>query len=158
MPRTPDEFPGERIEESILLLSGSEYPVQPGEFTYVAGVGFVFGQDDGNTLIRSGNLNEVDHSRIRQLAHFIDDGPSNGFLTGAYKETLPFASPFPTMQIWWTSAAKVEKVLQLEVTRSGIYPVTESWKLFSGSTVVETLTDVITYSGAFETTRARTMT
>lgn len=161
MPRTPDEFPGERIEDSIQFISGSQYPIADGQVTYVSGVGFQF-MDEGvlKSLAApaSSSLTEAQHRNIRQLIHYIDDGPAAGALTGAFRETLPFGSPFPTLEIWWTSPDKVEKILQLEVTRSAILPVTESWKLFDGATVVETVTDVITYSGVFETSRTRTMT
>lgn len=160
MPRTPDSFPGERIEESIQFVSGSDYPLQNGQVTYVSGVGFQF-MDEGalkGLATLSSSLTPAQHRNLRHLIHFIDQGPGAGALTGAFKETLPFASPFPTLEIWWTSPAKVEKILQLEVTRSAILPVTESWKLFDGATVVETVTDVITYSGVFETSRTRTIT
>ena len=56
MPRTPDEFPGERIEESILFVSGTQYPTKPGEVTYVEGVGFAFMQDDGLRTLSTGTM------------------------------------------------------------------------------------------------------
>jgi hypothetical protein len=43
--RTPDEFPGQRIEDSILFVSGSQYPISDGEVTYVSGVGFRFKEE-----------------------------------------------------------------------------------------------------------------
>jgi hypothetical protein len=100
------------------------------------------------------------HGDTRQLIHFIDDGPASGMLASAYKETLPFNSPFPTSEIWWTSPAKTLKLLQHEITRSVIQlPVTESWKMFdSNGSQVEGVLDVITYSGVFETSRTRTIT
>lgn len=161
MPRTPDEFPGERIEDSILFLSGTATPTQNGEVVYVSGSGFQFMEEGIVKMLvspSSASLTAAGHEQLRQLVHFVDDGPANGLLTGAYKETLPAGSPFPTLEIWWTSSAKVEKLLQLEITRSVVLPVTESWKMFNGDAVVETLTDVITYTGVFETARTRTMT
>lgn len=149
MPRTPDEFPGERIEESILFLSGSILPDDVGEQTYVSGSGFRF-NDEGKQI------------RLRHwMQHFIDDGPSVGFGTGTYKEVLPSGSPFPTQYIWWDSAAKLRQIIRLEVTRSaGWKPTTENWKLFNedGSSIIETVSDSISYSGAFETARARIIT
>lgn len=162
MPRTPDQFPGERIEEAILFESGSVYPITNGEVTYVSGVGFQFmdeGVLKGLVSPASSSLTPAQHRDLRHLIHFIDQGPAAGILTGSFKEILPPAAPFPTLEIWWTSPDKVEKILQLEVTRSvGQLPVTESWKLFEGASIVETVTDVITYSGVFETSRTRTMT
>ena len=42
MARTPDEFPGERIEDSILLVPTGSMPEQSGEFLYLSGSGFRF--------------------------------------------------------------------------------------------------------------------
>jgi hypothetical protein len=99
------------------------------------------------------------HSALKQLIHFIDDGPTDGWTSGAYKETLPSGNPFPTQEIWWTSSAKTHKIVSLDVTlNSSKRPTSEVWKIYAadGSTVLITLTDSISYTGAFETTRTRT--
>src|SRR5436190_1833013 len=41
-------------------------------------------------------LRKADHPGLRQLIHFIEHGPAEGFASGAYRELLPAASPFPT--------------------------------------------------------------
>jgi len=105
-------------------------------------------------------ITEGAHQSLRQLIHFIDQGPTVGFATGAYKEILPAANPFPTSEIWYTSAAKTEKIVELSITRgSGQKPITETWEMFDtdGSTVVETVVDNISYSGPWELDRTRTI-
>lgn len=161
MPRTPDYFPGDREEEGLLLLSGSESPSKNGEVRYVSGLGFQFYEEGViKTLSSSSGISSNDHQALRQLIHFIDDGPALGFPNGAYKEILPAGSPFPTLEIWWESPAKLKKIVQLEITRSvGQLPVTERWKMFNadGTSIVEQVTDVITYSGVIETARSRSL-
>lgn len=157
MPRTPDYFPGDREEEGVLFISGTLSPSKNGEVRYVTGIGFQFYEEG---VIRTLGLSTGSHQSLRQLIHFIDDGPTAGFPDGCYKETLPAGDPFPTLEIWWESAAKLKKIVQLEVTRSvGQLPITERWKMFDtdGASLVEQVTDVITYSGAIETARSRSL-
>lgn len=149
MPRTPDYFPGQRYEESIQFLSGSVEPNNRAELQYVSGSGFIF--NDEGTKIRF----------RRRLQNFIDDGPTAGFPSGLFKETLGGA--FITDEIWWESIAKTRRVVHLQVTRSlaNRMPLTESWVMYGddGTSVVETATDVITYTNdVFETGRTRTIT
>ena len=98
------------------------------------------------------------HDALRSLIHFIDSGPAEGFATGAFHEILPSGNPFPTSYIWWESAAKTEKIVELTVTRgAGQKPVTETWEMYDtdGSTVLTTVTDTISYSGPFPVSRTR---
>jgi len=104
-------------------------------------------------------LGVAQHKALRHLIHFIDDGPADGFASGAYHEMLP-AGPFPTSYIWWESAAKLKKIVELTITRGqGQRPVTEVWKMYDtdGTTILTTVTDAIVYSGVFETSRTRTI-
>jgi hypothetical protein len=105
------------------------------------------------------------HRALRQLIHFINDGPACGFASGAYKETLPAGDPFPTSIIWWVSSSKVDKIVEKTITRSGggatvVTPTPVVWKMYDtdGSTVLCTVSDAISYSGPFETSRTRTIT
>jgi hypothetical protein len=109
-------------------------------------------------------LTEEAHKTLRQLIHFIDDGPAEGFTSGAYKETLPSGDPFPTSIIWWESSSKLKKIVEKTITRSGggatnVTPTPVVWKMYDtdGSTVLCTVTDAISYSGVFETSRTRTI-
>ena len=109
-------------------------------------------------LSGSGGLTETGHRILRQLIHFIDDGPAEGFASGAYQETTP-VGPFPTSQIWWESSGKTKKIVELTLTYSGSFITSEEWKMYDtdGTTVLATITDAITYNGSFEESRTRTI-
>jgi hypothetical protein len=103
------------------------------------------------------------HRVLRHLIHFIGEGPADGFVSGAYKETIGGA--FPTSIIWWESSGKTKKIVEKTITRSGgvatrIKPTPIIWKVYDtdGTTILGTVEDNITYSGVFENTRTRTIT
>lgn len=105
-------------------------------------------------------VSEATHGPLRQLIHFIDEGPADGFATGAYRQQLPSGDPFPTSVIWWTSVAMTHKIVQCTITRNGNEtPATEVWQMYAtdGVTVLLTVTDTYSYSGVVETTRTRTI-
>lgn len=108
-----------------------------------------------------GGISEIQHKMLRQLVHLADRGPFEGFASGAFRETLPVASPFPTSFIWWTSSSKtakiVDKVITYGNTRAKISQV--QYKVYDtdGVTVLATVTDTISYNGIFETSRTRTI-
>lgn len=161
MPRTPDRFPGTREDEGIILEPGSTQPTQNGEFTYVSGQGFRFYQEGVVKTLTGDGVTPDAHRALRQLIHLAEEGgPFEGFASGAYQETLPSADPFPTSVIWWTSAAKTAKIVEETITYNGNKTVaTDQWKVYDtdGSTVLATVTDTISYSGVFETSRTRTI-
>jgi len=101
------------------------------------------------------------HQTLRQLIHFIDDGPADGFVSGAYKEILPSGQPFPTSIIWWESAAKTEKIVEKTYTYNPNKTVSQvEWKMYDtdGSTVLIIVTDSISYvNGIFELSRVRSI-
>lgn len=159
MPRTPDRFPGEREDEGILLEPGATAPVTDGEITYVTGIGFRFYEEGAEKGLTGSGITTSQHRALRQLIHLADEGgPFEGFATGAYQETLPAANPFPTSVIWWTSSAKTSKIVEETITYNGNKTVaTDQWKAYDtdGITVLATVTDTISYSGVFETSRTR---
>lgn len=160
MPRTPDFFPGDREEEGLLLLSGSEPPSKNGEMRYISGSGFQFFEEGTvRTLSSSSGISADDHRTLRQLIHLADGGgPFEGFASGAVLDTGPI--PFPTASIWYTSAAKTQKIVEQIVTYNANRTLaTEQWKAYAldGTTVAATVTDVISYNGVFEIARTRTI-
>jgi hypothetical protein len=101
-----------------------------------------------------------EHKILRHLIHFIDEGPAGGFASGAFKEVLPAADPFPTQIIWWESSSKLQKIVEKIITRNANQtPATVQWKMYdtSGVTVLVTVTDTISYSGIFELSRTRSI-
>lgn len=108
-----------------------------------------------------GGITPFEHQTLRQLIHFIDQGPGDGFASGAFKETLPFGNPFPTSVTWYLDVAKTKKLVEKFITYSPTKQVTQiHWNMydFDGVTVVHTVIDNITYvNNAFEGTRTRTI-
>ena len=109
-------------------------------------------------LSGAGGLTEEAHRTLRQLIHFIEDGPAEGFATGAYKETT--GTVFPTSVIWYESNSKVKKIIERIITWTGVKVTTDLWKVYNtdGSTVLASVSDAISYSGIFEISRTRTIT
>jgi len=103
----------------------------------------------------AGGLTEAGHRTLRQLIHFIEDGPAEGFASGAYRETT--GTVFPTAVVWYESSGKTKKIVERLISWTGANPTTDQWKIYDtdGSTVLWVVTDTISYSGVFETSRTR---
>lgn len=149
------------IGEFVDLVEADADPTVDGQMGYRAGA-FRFKDAAGVFDPRTGGsgLTESQHKALRQLIHFIDSGPADGFASGAYLEILPAADPFPTSEIWWESASKLEKIVELTITRNANKtPATEVWKMYDGdgTTVLATVTDSFSYSGIFVTSVTRTI-
>ena len=149
----------ERTEDLYLIDLGTASPAEEGQVRQANGdiVAYIGGQVVSLTAGGSG-LTPAQHQILRQLIHFIDDGPAEGFASGAYKETTP-TGPFPTSEIWWESSAKLKKIVSLDTTWTGAKITQEVWKVYDvdGSTALATVTDVISYTGIFEASRTRTI-
>jgi hypothetical protein len=103
---------------------------------------------------RSGSgLSAAQHAALLQLIHFIDEGPAEGFSTGATKTVT--GTVFPSQVLW--RRADNTKLVEQNVTWTGANATTVEWKVYAadGVTVLATVTDTITYSGPFETSRVR---
>lgn len=104
-------------------------------------------------------ISSSQHAVIRQLIHFISEGPAEGFASGAYKEILPLANPFPTSIIWYTDISKTNKIVEKIISyNTNKTPSTIIWKMYDTSNILlVTVTDTISYSGVFELSRIRTI-
>lgn len=105
-----------------------------------------------------GGMTESSHKALRDLIHFIDEGPADGFTSGAYRTTT-YSGPFITQIRWWTSAAQTASIVRLDITYNANKTIaTEVWRMYAsdGTTVTLTLTDTYAYSGILETSRTRT--
>jgi len=131
-------------------------------FGFTEGVQVGWDELDGYTqgMITSGGggLTPFDHQTLRQLIHFIDEGPGDGFASGAFKEVLPTGNPFPTSITWYLDVAKTKKLVEKFVTyNANKFPIVLHWNMYNydGVTIIHTVIDTITYSTAFESTRTR---
>lgn len=101
----------------------------------------------GTTTGGGSGITEAQHKVLRQLIHFIDNGPAEGFASGAYRETLPANYPFPTSVIWYTASDKLHKIVEKTYTWAGSFPTTVVWKMYSAADVLlATVTDTYDYS------------
>jgi hypothetical protein len=100
-------------------------------------------------------MSETQHKTLRHLIHFIDNGPGDGFASGAYRETT--GTVFPSSIIWYDKVGVgKKKIVSKEISWSGPFPTTIVWKVYDESeTLLATVSDSITYSGPFETSRLR---
>lgn len=106
----------------------------------------------------SSGISASSHKILRQLIHFIDDGPADGFISGSFKEIIPSSNPFPTSIIWWESSLKIKKILEKYYTYNSNKTINQvQWKMYDidGITIISTITDTITYNGVFEINRTR---
>jgi hypothetical protein len=98
------------------------------------------------------------HKALRDIIHFVDDGPGDGFASGAYREIV--GQPFPTSITWYESNTKAEKIYETTITRPSVAkptPIVHKMYGTDGTTVVVTIQDDITYDGLFEINRTRTI-
>jgi hypothetical protein len=132
------------------------------------GVQVGYGELDGyvQNLIASGGSDSAidadEHETLRQLIHFIDEGPGHGFASAAFKVSLPTGSPFPTSMTWYLDPGHTIKLVDKLITYdTRKFPFILEWRMYApdGVTVIHTVTDTITYAGnAFESSRVRTVT
>lgn len=153
MPLTPDRKPGISDDEGIILEDVGVDPTVVGE---ILRNGTDFKAKDGSGVfnLRSGSgLTAAEHRTLLQLIHFIDEGPAEGFTTGATKAIT--GTVFPTQVLW--RRADSTKLVEQNITWTGPKPTTVQWKVYDtdGTTVLATVTDTISYSGVFETGRTR---
>lgn len=107
-----------------------------------------------------GGITPFEHETLRQLIHFVDEGPGDGFASGAFKVTLPSPSVFPTSIIWYLDVAMTQKLVEKTVVWNNAVPTIITWRVYNtdGITVAHTVIDNITYTNrVFESTRVRTI-
>lgn len=155
----------ELVYSNIDLLQFNDCGIQYLEgFGFTTGVLVGYNQLDGyvQSLLNNpgGGITPQEHETLRQLIHFIDQGPGDGFASGAFKEILPVGSPFPTQITWYLSVAKTQKLVEKFITyNANQFPSQILWNMYDydGITIVHTVIDTFTYSGAFEVSRLRSI-
>lgn len=107
------------------------------------------------TKLEAGSgITAAEHEDILQLIHFIDEGPANGFTSGATKTVT--GTVFPTEELW--KRQDTTALVRKSITWTNAVPTQIQWKLYDtdGTTVLATVTDTISYtSNIFESSRSR---
>lgn len=105
-------------------------------------------------------VTEEVHKALRQLIHFLDNGPGPGFGSGPYYEETSYSGIFPISDIWYETSSKLKKIYSWDGSWTGVNLTTETFKIYDtdGSTVLAQAVDAVTYSGIKETSRTRTIT
>lgn len=157
----------ELVFSNIDLLQFNDCGIQFLEgYGFTTGVLIGYNQLDGyvQNLISQGGggggITPTEHETLRQLIHFIDEGPGDGFASGAVKVVLPTGSPFPAYTVWYLDNTMTLKLVEKFITyNANHFPVTIHWNMYDydGITIVHTVIDTITYSGPFESTRVRSI-
>lgn len=118
-----------------------------------------FRENPITNIFSSGGINSSQHDSLRQLIHFINEGPGNGFNSGAFKEII--GQPFPISIIWYIDSSKVDKIVEKLIIRNdNNIPISITWNIYDtdGSTILNSITDTIVYaSNIFESNRTRTI-
>jgi hypothetical protein len=120
----------------------------------------LYRRDDANAnwvSVTADGITDTAHKALRQLIHFISSGPAEGFASGAYQETT--GTVFPTAIIWYDKAgAGKKKIVEKLISWTGPFPTIIAWKIYDASeTLLATVSDAVSYSGPFETSRTRTI-
>lgn len=114
---------------------------------------------NGLEVSSGSGMSSSEHESLRQLIHFIDEGPSTGFSSGAFKEII--GQPFPTSITWYTNAAKTRKIIEkLIVRNTSNNPTIITWNMYdvNGITIINTIVDTFAYiNDSFEISRTRTI-
>ena len=131
--------------------------VDPTGFTQTVATNVQDALKDIDNAVASGGMTEAQHKAIRHLIHFIDNGPAEGFASGAYREVT--GTVFPTAVVWYDKSGEgKKKIVEQLITWTGVNATTVVWKIYDATeTLLATVTDAITYSGVFETSRTRTI-
>lgn len=102
-----------------------------------------------------------EHETLRQLIHFIDNGPGDGFASGAVRTTAPSGNPFPTEICWFLDDTLTTKLVdKLTTYNTNQVPTTITWNMYDtdGITIVHTVVDTFTYvNNVFESSRSRSI-
>jgi hypothetical protein len=164
MPRTPDRSPGALIEdeELRLLTPGGSVPTVDGGVVYDPSSGGFKMQDATGVFDPrvGGGMSAAQHKVLLQLIHFIDEGPADGFVSGATKTVT--GGLFPTIIEWKRSDATllVKKTIERSAgPATNLKPTPIVWEIYDtdGTSVLATVSDAVTYGGVAETGRVRTI-
>jgi hypothetical protein len=149
----------EKIRNNDIIVLCSDIDLlqfNAAQLAFLQGAGIV----NGLTVSGSGGITPQIHETLLQLIHFLPEGPGHGFETGMYKVVLPTGSPFPTSIVWYYAEDMLHKLVEKLITyNASQFPVFIQYNMYDvdGVTIIQTVIDVITYSGPFESSRLRSI-
>ena len=98
------------------------------------------------------------HNALADIVHFLDDGPGDGWASGAV-ESFGYNGPLMTSRVWWTTSAKTQRIYSEVYSYSGPLVATATYTLYDAKgTQVRAMVDTFSYSGPQCTGVTRTWT
>lgn len=148
-----------KAQEIIVLCSDvdlTQYNLTQKAFLQSIGIVNGLGMDG-----YGGGITAEQHQELRQLIHFIDNGPGIGFGTEMLRTTTPAGSPFPTNITWFNDLTGMYKIVEKIITYNTNKTVaSELWNMYdsTGTNIVQTVVDTFFYTNnVFESSRVRTV-
>jgi hypothetical protein len=150
----------EKIRNNDIIVLCSDIDLlqfNAAQLAFLQGAGIV----NGLTVSGSGGITPQIHETLLRLIHYITEGgPGHGFPSGSTRITLPTGSPFPTSITWYLANVPPTKFVEKLITyNASQFPVFIQYNMYDndGITILQTVIDVITYSGPFESQRIRSV-
>jgi hypothetical protein len=118
---------------------------------------YAFEKDNSNPVAFPEVVAAGGGGRWVQISYSLE--PGDTLVNGAFREVLPTGDPFYTSATWYTSPAKVQKILEEIVVRdpTGLPSTITTLYYDIYGNLVLTVIDAITYSNLVESTRNRTV-
>jgi hypothetical protein len=161
--QTLKEYDDQRTAGDVLGIEGSAQHLEDFESAVITQLArLIDGIDWKNAPASSVDLllPRQEHPILDDIIHFLDEGPGNGFASGAIKEID--GGLFPTEIRWFR--ADLTLLVKKTITRVGggatkLKPTPIMWRIYEtdGTTVKHTISDAVAYSGVSEIGRVRTI-
>lgn len=137
MPRTPDKFPGKRVEEAIQFEADVVHPSTNGELRYVSGLGLRVFDEGAERGV--GGISESDHSALATLTHDV---------VGSGVDIISYVGGRISNVTSWTDASKTQKVREVQLTYNTNRKVSQIVTIQYDAAGVEKerLTETLTYT------------
>jgi hypothetical protein len=140
------------LYQDITLTSGSQVDLDEAMLAR----GWVYDSTAPTTTVEQAAATKI--AATRKLLDFIG-APAESYATGAYRSITP-GTVAPSNITWWVDNTATVKIFEANYTRNAAHAATViQWKVYdaSGTTVLTTVTDTVTYTGVTETSRTRTI-
>jgi hypothetical protein len=103
-------------------------------------------------------ISETVHETLRQLVHFVEQGPGHGF--GDYTKETDHQGAFETESRWYDgSVLLLKKTTGITGSGTPVKPTPIEYRMYDtdGTTVLQKIVEVVTYNGVFEVDRSGTI-